>query len=191
MACQDGPLADDSKNDDVGGRYGQALFELALEAGALAAVEGDLKALKAAHGESADLRRLLRSPGFTSDDKAKGLDAVAAAGNAHPLTRKFLGLLARNRRASALPAVADALARLAAKHRGTVSAEVVSAAPLSDIQLANLTAALRQALGRDPEIATRVDPGLLGGLKVKVGSRLYDSSLKTRLNQMKFALKRA
>jgi F-type H+-transporting ATPase subunit delta len=184
-------LADDSKNNDVGGRYAQALFELAVQADALTAVEGDLKALKRAYGESADLRRLLQSPGFTSDDKAKGLDAVAASGNAHPLTRKFLGLLARNRRASALAPVADAFARLAAEHRGTVSAEVVSAAPLTDLQRNEITEALRRALGRDPEIETRVDPALLGGLRVKVGSRLYDASLKTRLDQMKFALKRA
>lgn len=191
MACQDGPLADDSKNNDVGGRYAQALFELALQADALSAVEGDLKALKAAYGESADLRRLLQSPAFNAEDKAKGLEVVAHSGGAHALTRKFLGLLARNRRASALPAVADAFARLAAKHRGTVSAEVVTAAPLTDAQREQITGALRQALGRDPEIETRVDPALLGGLRVKVGSRLFDASLKTRLDQMKFALKRA
>lgn len=184
-------MADDSKNNDVGGRYAQALFELALQADSLVAVEGDLKSLKAAYLDSTDLRRLLQSPGFTSEDKAKGLDAVAAAANAHPLTRKFLGLLSQNRRASALVPVVDAFARLASQHRGTVSAEVVSAAPLTDMQREQITTALRQALGRDPEIETRVDPALLGGLRLKVGSRLYDASLKTRLDQMKFALKRA
>ena len=184
-------MADDSKNNDVGGRYAQALFELALGANALDTVESDLKSLERARRESPDLRRLLESPGFTSEDKGRGLNAVAAAQGAHALTRKFLGLLAQNRRASALPAVATAFARLAAAHRGAVSAEVVSARPLTDIQTQEITAALRQALGRDPEIETRVDPSLLGGLRVRIGSRLFDSSLKTRLDHMKFALKRA
>ncbi len=184
-------MADDSKNNDVGGRYAQALFELALDNGALAAVEGDLKGMKGAYRDSADLRRLLLSPAFTSEDKAKGLDAVAASGNAHPLTRKFLGLLAQNRRASAIPAVIAAFEQLLAKHRGTVSAEVVSARPLTDMQLQTVTAAIRQALGRDPELETRVDPAILGGLKVRVGNRLFDSSLRTRLDQMTYALKRA
>lgn len=175
----------------MGGRYAQALFELALDGGALQAVESDLKGLKSAYRDSVDLRRLLASPAFSADDKARGLDAVAAAGNAHPLTRKFIGLLARNRRASALPAVITGFEQLMAKHRGTVSAEVVSARPLTDIQLQTVTAAIRQALGRDPELETRVDPALLGGLKVRVGNRLFDSSLRTRLEQMTYALKRA
>ena len=184
-------MADDSKNNDVGQRYAQALFELALQADALTVVEGDLKGLESGRRASPELRRLIDSPAYPAEVKAQGLDAVAAGGGAHPLTRKFLGLLARNRRASALPAVAAAFARMAAKHRGTVSAEVVSAAPLTDMQLSNITAALRTALGRDPEVATRVDPALLGGLKVRVGSRLFDASLKSRLDSMKYALKRA
>ena len=184
-------MADDSKNNDVGERYAQALFELALDGGALAAVEGDLKALKGAHRDSPDLRRLLASPAFGAEDKARGLDAVAAAGNAHPLTRKFLGLLARNRRASAIPAVIAGFERLVARRRGVVAAEVVSARPLSEVQLQQVTAAVRQALGRDPELETRVDPAILGGLKVRVGNRLFDASLRSRLDQMKYALKRA
>jgi F-type H+-transporting ATPase subunit delta len=185
-------LADDSKNDDVGQRYAQALFELAQGGESLIAVEADLKGLKALYRESPDLRRLLIAPGYTTDDKAKGLDAVAAAANYGALTRKFLGLLARNRRASALPAVIAAFERLAAQARGTVSAEVVSAVPLSDTQLAAVKASLSKALGgKSPELEARVDPSILGGLKVRVGSRLFDSSLKTRLDQMKYTLKRA
>jgi F-type H+-transporting ATPase subunit delta len=185
-------LADDSKNDDVGQRYAQALFDLAQDGGSLSLVEADLKSLKAAYRGSDDLRRLMIAPGFTSEDKARGLDAVAAAAGYGPLTRKFLGLLARNRRASAIPAVIAAFERLAAQHRGTVSAEVVSATPLTEAQLQALTASLRQALGgKLPELETRVDPAILGGLKVRVGSRLFDSSLKTRLDQMKYTLKRA
>lgn len=185
-------MADDSKNDDVGQRYAQALFELAQDGGQVDAVEADLKGLKGLYRDSADLRRLLIAPGYTTDDKAKGLEAVGAAANYGPLTRKFLGLLARNRRASALPAVIAGFERLAAQARGTVSAEVVSAVPLTEAQLAAVRSALSQTLGgKTAELETRVDPAILGGLKVRVGSRLFDSSLKTRLDQMKYTLKRA
>ena len=184
-------MADDSKNDDVGQRYAQALFELARDADQLTAVETDLKGLKGLYRESGDLRRLLLAPGYTTEDKAKGLEAVANAAAYGPLTRKFLGLLARNRRASALPAVIAAFERLAAEARGTVAAEVVSAVPLSDTQLAAVTEALSRTLGKSPELSTRVDPSILGGLRVRVGSRLFDSSLKTRLDQMRYTLKRA
>jgi F-type H+-transporting ATPase subunit delta len=175
----------------VGARYAQALFELAEQAGALAAVEADLKGLKALRDESVDLRRLLASPAFTAEDKAKGLAAVADKAGVHPLTKKFLGLLAANARASALPAVTTAFESLAAKHRGAVAAEVVSAVALNKTQLTKIAKALNQALGKDPELTARVDPSILGGLKVRVGSRLFDASLKSRLDSLKFALKRA
>jgi F-type H+-transporting ATPase subunit delta len=184
-------LADDSKNNDVGQRYAQALFELARDGGSLAQVEADLKGLKSLYRESADLRRLLIAPGFGAEDKAKGLDAVGAAAGFDAMTRKFMGLLARNRRTTAIPAVIAAFERMAAEHRGTVSAEVVSAVPLTAAQLQAVTASLRSSLGKLPELETRVDPAILGGLKVRVGSRLFDASLKTRLDQMKYALKRA
>ena len=184
-------MADDSKNADVGARYAQALFELADQDGAIAAVEADLKGLKALQIESADLRTLLTAPTFTSEDKAKGLLAVADAAGVSPLTKKFLGLLCANMRASALPAVITAFERLAAAHRGAVAAEVTSALPLSAAQLEGVAAALRQALGKDPELTARVDPAILGGLKVRVGSRLFDASLKSKLDSLKFALKRA
>ena len=175
----------------MGARYAQALFELADQGGALAAVEADLKALTAMRDESADLRRLLTSPTFTAEDKGKGLAAVGAKAGLHPLTQKFLGLLAANARASALPAVTLAFERLAAAHRGAVAAEVTSALPLSKTQLKNIAKALTEALGKDPELTARVDPSILGGLKVRVGSRLFDASLKSRLDSLKFALKRA
>ncbi len=184
-------MADDSKATDVGARYAQALFDLAVEAGALEAIEADLTALKALARESEDLRRLILSPRFSAEDKAKGLAAVAERASLRPLTRNFLGLLAANRRTAALSQVIAAFERLAAAHRGLVSAEVVTAAPLTDAQTRGLAAALRQALGRDPEISASVDPTILGGLKVRVGSRLYDASLKSKLDTLKFALKRA
>ena len=181
-------MADDSKNADVGARYAQALFELAEQAGSLPVVEADLKGLKAMRDESADLRKLLVSPTFSSEDKAKGLLAVADAAGVSALTRKFLGLLCANARASALPAVITAVERQAAAHRGAVAAEVTTALPLSAAQLKGVAAALRQALGKDPELTARVDPAILGGLKVRVGSRLFDASLKSRLDSLKFAL---
>jgi F-type H+-transporting ATPase subunit delta len=184
-------LADDSRNADVGARYAQALFELADQGGALAAVEADLKSLKAMREDSADLRRLLASPAFTAEDKAKGVAAIADAAKLSPLTAKFLGLLAANARASALPAVIAAYERLAAEHRGAVAAEVTSALPLSKTQLKNIAKGLADALGKDPELTARVDPSILGGLKVRVGSRLFDASLKSKLDSLKFALKRA
>ncbi len=184
-------MADDSRHTDVGGRYAQALFELADEAGQLAVVERDLKTLSQAEHDHAELRRALANPTVSHEDKGKVLVAIADAAGCSPLTRNFLSLLAANLRAAALPAVIKAFARLTAARRGAVAAEVTSAVPLTAIQADGVAAALRQALGKDPEITTRVDPAMLGGLKVRVGSRLFDSSLKSRLDHMKFALTRA
>lgn len=184
-------MADDSRNSDVGARYAQALFELAETQGVLAAVEGDLATLKAAREESAELRRFLASPVFDADQKSKVLAAVAGKVKAHALTLKFLGLLAANNRASALPAVVVAFQRLAAEKRGAIAAEVTTAIPLTDAQKKGVASALRQALGKDPEITTRVDPAILGGMRVRVGSRLFDASLKSKLDSLKYALKRA
>ena len=184
-------MADDSHNADVGDRYAQALFELADGQGRLPQVEGDLKSLEEARRENADFRRLVASPAYAAEDKGRALAAVAKAGGADPLTSKFLGLLARNGRASALPAVAKSFAALAAAKRGAVAAEVTTAVPLTDAQATGLKSSLRQALGKDPELTIRVDPAILGGLRVRVGSRLYDASLKGRLDQLKSALKRA
>jgi F-type H+-transporting ATPase subunit delta len=175
----------------VGGRYAQALFDLATEEKNVAAVEADLKSLKAALADSRDLRVLLGSPTFSAEDKAKGLLGIATRAKFSPTTLKFLGLLAANGRAGALPAVITAFERLAADARGAVSAQVTTALPLTSAQANGVAAALRQALGKDPEIETRVDPAILGGIKVRVGSRLFDASLRSKLDSLKFALKRA
>jgi F-type H+-transporting ATPase subunit delta len=184
-------VAEDSNQADVGLRYAQALFELAKGQGDARVVEADLKSLKGMRAESADLRTLIGSPGFDAAEKGKALAAIAEAAGFAPTTKKFLGLVAANRRASALPGMIAAFEKLAAEDRGAVSAQVVTAMPLTDAQSKALAAALRTALGKDPEIDTRVDPAILGGLKVRVGSRLYDASLKSRLDSLKFALKRA
>ena len=184
-------MADDSSATDVGARYAQALFDLAAQTDTLSAVEADLKSLEAMRAASADLRVLLRSPQFTAEDKAGGLAAIADRAGLSVTTRKFLGVLAANRRTGALETIIKAFQRLAAARRGEVSAQVVTAVPLTAAQTDSLTSALRLALGKDPQIETRVDPAILGGVKVRVGSRLYDASLKSKLDSLKFALKRA
>ena len=184
-------MADDFRTTEVGGRYAQALFDLAEETGVLDAVRADLASLKAAWLESADLRRLATSPVIGADDQAKGLAAIAEKAQFHTVTRNLLGLVAKNGRAGDLPALIAGFEALYAKKTGMVAAEVISAVELTATQSQKIQSELRAALGRDPELTTRVDPSILGGLKVKVGSKLFDASLKTKLDQMTFALKRA
>lgn len=184
-------LADDSKVSNVGGRYAQALFDLASDEKQVAAVEADMRSLRTALAESRDFRVLVASPKFSSEQKGAALTAIAAKAKFNATTRKFLGLLAANGRASVLPSVITSFQALAAKARGAVSAQVTTALPLTAAQSKGVAAALRQALGKDPEIETRVDPAILGGIKVQVGSRLFDASLKSKLDSLKFALKRA
>ncbi len=184
-------MADDSSATDVGARYAQALFDLAVETNALPTVEADLKSLEAMRAGSADLRMLLCSPKVSAEDKARGLAAIAERAQLSETTRKFLGLLAANRRTLALAEIIRSFHRLLAARRGQVSAQVTTAVALTEAQIAGLTHALRTSLGKDPDIETRVDPAILGGVKVRVGSRLYDASLKSKLDSLKFALKRA
>lgn len=184
-------MADEFRTTEVGERYAQALFDLADETGALEAVRADLKSLRAAWGESADLRRLATSPVIAAEDQQKGLVAIADKARFNGVTRNFLGLLAQNGRSRDLTAVIAGFDILYAKKTGVVAAEVISAQPLTTAQLTHIRGTLLKALGKAPEVTARVDPAILGGLKVKVGSKLFDASLKTRLDQMKFALKRA
>lgn len=184
-------VADETKATDAGQRYAQSLFELTIEGNQLTQVEADLKSLKAMYADSADLRRLVASPAFSAQDKAKGLAAIAKKAGFQPLTSKFIGLVASNGRAGDLMGAITAFAEMSAKHRGVVSAEVTSAAVLTAAQLKGVQTALAEALGKTPELSTRVDPSILGGVKVRVGSRLFDASLRSKLDSLKFALKRA
>lgn len=184
-------VADETKATDAGQRYAQSLFELTIEGKQLTKVEADLKSLKAMYADSADLRRLVASPAFSAQDKAKGLAAIAKKAGFQPLTSKFLGLVAANGRAGDLMGAITAFAEMSAKHRGVVSAEVTSAAALTAAQLKGVQTALAEALGKTPELSTRIDPSILGGVKVRVGSRLFDASLRSKLDSLKFALKRA
>jgi F-type H+-transporting ATPase subunit delta len=176
---------------DVADRYAGAFFDLATEEGATDAVERDMKAVRAAISESTDLRRLVSSPVFETEEKAKGLDAVLDRLGAHRLTRNLMALMVRNGRAFALDGVAKAFLDRAAKARGEVSAEAVSAHALTQEQEQALRAQIEGAVGKQVNLATRVDPSLLGGLIVKVGSRMMDSSLKTKLARLQARLTEA
>ncbi|WKL58160.1 F0F1 ATP synthase subunit delta [Asticcacaulis sp. ZE23SCel15] len=184
-------MSDIFRENEVGNRYAKAIFELARDGGALEAVYKDFATLKALITESADLRRVLGSQAFASDLKLKGLLAVAKKAKLNALTTKALNLMGQKGRLDQLAATIAGFNSLYAAHKGIVTATVTSAVALDDGQLKNLKAELAKALGREADITTLVDPAILGGLKVRVGSRLFDASLKTKLNSLKFALKRA
>lgn len=173
----------------LAGRYASALYDLAKEQNAVATVESDLETLSGALGESADLAALIRNPKITRDDAAKAVDAVAALLGVSTLSRNFLGVLAGNRRLAALPDMIRAFAAIAAAMRGEVTAEVTTAHPLDDNQLAALAAKLKEREGHDVKLKAKVDPAILGGLVVKIGSRMIDSSIRTRLNSLAQAMK--
>jgi F-type H+-transporting ATPase subunit delta len=170
-------------------RYATALFELAESEKLLDIVAADLEQVARLIDETDDFRRLIRSPVVSRDDQGKALAAVAEKAGLNDTTRRFFGVLARNRRLFVLPAIIAAFLELLSAGRGETSAEVVSAKPLSETQLTDVRAALKKAVGSDVAVQARVDPGLLGGLIVKVGSRMIDSSLNTKLQQLRLAMK--
>lgn len=173
----------------VAGRYATALFELAEESGKTDAVRGDLEGFRKLLDDSSDLTRLVRSPVFTVDEQQRALFAVLDKAGIKGLTANFLGLVAHNRRLFAVPEMISAFMALVARRRGEVSAEVRSATKLDSKQTEALKAALKAATGQDVTFTTSVDPALLGGLVVKIGSRMIDSSLRTKLNNLKMAMK--
>jgi F-type H+-transporting ATPase subunit delta len=181
----------DAITGEMGERYARALFELAEESGELAAVESDVDALSAALAESEDLRRALSSPVFKAADKANALKAVADKLGLSALTSRFLGVVASNGRAGDISKMLRAFKALAAKKRGAATADVVTADALTQAQLKELTAALKTALGRDVDVRTEVREDILGGLIVKVGSRMFDSSLKSKLEGLRKTMKEA
>jgi F-type H+-transporting ATPase subunit delta len=173
----------------VAGRYATALFELALEGNALDQVAGDLDRFSEALNSSGDLGRLVKSPVFTADEQGRALAAILDKLAIEGLTRNFLLLLAKNRRLFAAEDTIGAYRAMLARHRGEMSATVTSAAKLTEAQATALKQALKAALGKEVALESRVDPGLPGGLVVKVGSRMVDTSLRTRLNSLKVAMK--
>jgi F-type H+-transporting ATPase subunit delta len=173
----------------LAGRYANAVFELAQEERAVDAVERDFSALSALIRASSDLARLVRAPIYSRDQQKAGMDAVLRRMEAMPLTVRFVLLLAMKGRLFVLNDVIRAFMLLAAKQRGEIDAEVTSAHPLSDAEAVELKFALKSRLGRDARLHAKVDSSLLGGLVVKVGSRMIDSSLRTKLEGLRAAMR--
>ena len=170
-------------------RYANALLELAEDAKALDQVADDLKALHQALAESADLRVLVRSPLLTRHEQTGAMKSILDKAGAADLTRKFLGVVASNRRLFALEAMITAYLEELARRRGEVTADVVTAHELSDEQTKALTDQIKKVVGAKVAINQTVDPSLLGGMVVRIGSRMVDSSLRTKLNKMQLAMK--
>jgi F-type H+-transporting ATPase subunit delta len=170
-------------------RYASALYELADDAKALDQVAGDLRALKAMMAASSDLVRLLRSPVLGRSDQAKAMSALAEKAGFHDLTRRFLGSVASNRRLFVLAVVIEEFLAELARRRGEATANVTSAVALTPAQTAALEQALRTAVGAKVSVDLKVDPSLIGGLVVRVGSRMFDTSLATKLRRLRLAMK--
>jgi F-type H+-transporting ATPase subunit delta len=173
----------------LSGRYATALFDLAREAKAIDAVGKSLSAVKAALAESPEFSALTTNPLLTRDAAAKAIAAVATTMKLDPLTTKFLGVLAQNRRLGQIGPSIKGFEALAAAHRGEATAEVISAHPLDTKQVDALKQQLRVKAGRDVALSLSVDPAILGGLIVKIGSQMIDSSIRTRLNTLAVAMK--
>jgi len=183
LAAADQPIS------GVPGRYAAALFELAAEAQFVDQVASDLTSFQNMLKSSADLQRLLKSPVFSAEDQMQALEALCDKANLAGLALNFIKLVARNRR---LPALSDAITAfnaLVAESKGEIAAEVTSAEKLSDKHTKDLKAALKSSMGRDVQLSAKVDSSILGGLIVKVGSKMMDNSLKTKLQNLKVAMK--
>lgn len=173
----------------LAGRYASALFDLARDERQIETVSNSLDKVKAALADSADLKAVTSSPLINRMEASKAIAATAQALKLDPLTTRFLGVLAKNGRLSQIGAIIRTFARLAAEHRGEITADVTSAFPLKDDQLAALKANLKARGGRDVAIDAKVDPSILGGIIVRLGSRMIDASIKTKLNNLALAMK--
>ncbi len=178
-----------SGTSGVGARYATALYQLADEAKLLDPVAEDLRNLRGLIDESADLRRLIRSPVVSRADQGKAIEALAERAAFQPLVRNILGLLAKNRRLFVLPEIIHAYLGELATRRGEVTAEVTSAQALTEAQRQALDERLRRAVGGKVAIELKVDPKLLGGLVVRLGSRMVDASLSSKLHRLQLAMK--
>lgn len=172
-------------------RYATALYDLADEGKQLDAVAADLARIKSMLAGSPDLARFLKSPLIGRQAQTKGVLAVLDAAEVTSTVRRFAGVVGNHRRLYALPAMIDAFLATLARRRGEVTAHVTVAAPLSDAQGQALAAALRQTAGQKINIETKVDPGLIGGLVVRIGSRMVDTSLRSQLQRLERSLKAA
>lgn len=170
-------------------RYAVALYDLADGEGRLDAIADDLRGLHRLIEESADLRRMLRSPALSRAEQGGAIAAIMERAGFSDLTRRFIGVVAENRRLFAVEAMIDAFLARLAEQRGEVVAEVVSAQPLSDVQTGSLQESLRAMLDSKVSVSAKVDKGLIGGLIIKIGSRMIDSSLRTKLQKLQIAMK--
>ncbi|MEA2872053.1 MAG: F-type H+-transporting ATPase subunit delta [Hyphomicrobiales bacterium] len=175
----------------MAGRYATALFELALETNSVEQVQSDLKAFDALVAANPDLTRLVRSPVFSADDQARALVAILEKAGIKGVAANFLRVVAANRRLFAVAEIIRGFNRLVAAHKGEVTAQVTVAEQLNDARMNEIRDALKQVTGKDVQIDVDVDPSIIGGIKVKVGSRMVDASLRTKLNSIKFAMKEA
>lgn len=186
---EDQVAEDNTLVSGVAERYATALFDLALESGAIDAVDADLSRVSALLSESDDLVRLVRSPVFAAEDQLRAVSAILDKVGIGGLVGNFVKVAANNRRLFAVPGMIAGFRQLLAKHRGEVTAEVTSAEALSDAQVAALKEALKAQIGKDVTLSSNVDPALIGGLIVKVGSRMIDTSVRSKLNSLKIAMK--
>ena len=170
-------------------RYAAALYDLADEKSALDDVAADLNGLEGLLNESDDFARFVKSPVLGRDEQLAGIKAIAEKAKLNALTAQFLGVVAQNGRIFALPGMIRGFNAILAERRGLVTAEVTSAHALSDDQQASLADQLKTIVGQSVDISTKVDPSILGGLVVKVGSRMIDSSLKSKLQRLKLSMK--
>jgi F-type H+-transporting ATPase subunit delta len=175
----------------MAGRYATALFDLARDASAIDAVKADLDRFDALIAESPDLARLVRSPVFSADEQLQALKAVLERAGIGGLAAQFLKLATKNRRLFAVRDMARGYGKLVAAHKGEATAEITVAEPLKDDHAAALKSALKAISGKDVDLAVKIDPAIIGGLVVKLGSRMVDSSLRTKLNAIKQAMKEA
>jgi len=175
----------------MAGRYATALFDLARETSAIDAVKADLERFNALLAESPDLTRLVRSPVFSAAEQLQALSAVLERAGIGGLAAKFLKLVAANRRLFAVRDLIKAYRELVAAHKGEATAEVTVAERLKDEHAAALRSALKTVSGKDVDLDIRVDPAIIGGLVLKLGSRMVDTSLRTRLNAIRHAMKEA
>lgn len=182
-------VASSSLTSKVAVRYARSLHDLAAESGAVGKVEAALNAFEGMIANSSDLKRLIESPVFSADEQASALSAILAKAGLDRTASNFLQVVARNRRLFAVPAMIAAFRQIAAEARGEVTAEVTSATGLSAAQEKELAATLKGVAGKDVTLNVKIDPSILGGLVVKMGSRQIDTSLKTKLNSLKLALK--
>ena len=183
--------AEDPSVSGVSGRYATALFELARDQKLVDEVAADLDKFGALLNDSADLKRLVRSPVFSADVQAKALGAVLDKAGITGISANVLKVLTANRRLFAVADVIRAYRALVAKYKGEATADVTVAEQLSDKNLDALKVALKSVTGKDVALNVKVDPSIIGGLVVKLGSRMVDSSLRTKLNSIKHAMKEA